>query len=115
MLLAVIGIVLTGARLLANEVETASAKPVDPAIVHEKIAGLGLRDDTIDSNEQPERWLKHHRGQVLGELIKGLDSIEDRIAAGCLKVLDGSTDSDEFIEDGWRITPREDHPPTTGS
>ena len=38
---------------------------IDPARVREKIQALGLRDDTLEYHEQPLRWLKQHREEIL--------------------------------------------------
>jgi len=100
---------LLGAGSHGEEVKVPLESSVDLATIREKIAGLGIRDDTVPSNERPERWLKKHRDKALGELISGLDSSELRIAAGCLKLLDGVTGSDELIESLVRIAGDTNH------
>ncbi|MHC4123612.1 MAG: hypothetical protein ACYSSI_08580 [Planctomycetota bacterium] len=80
------------------------------AVVHEKIQALGLRDDTLEYNEQPLRWLKQHREKILPQLIEGLDCKETRIALGCLKVLNGIIESEDFLNALIRIAGNNKHP-----
>ena len=83
---------------------------IDPVVVQEKIQLLGLRDDTVPSNQQPHYWLKERRLRILPELIAGLDNPEKRIAEGCLKVLTGVTDSKELYRALVRIAADRSHP-----
>jgi len=82
----------------------------DAAAAREKIQSLGLRDDTMEYQEQPLRWLKDRRAQFLPQLIEGLDNEKTRIALGCLQVLDGMTESQDFLQALLRIAGNHEHP-----
>ncbi len=80
------------------------------AAAREKIQALGLRDDTVEYQEQPLRWLRERRSQFLPQLIEGLDNEKTRIALGCLEVLDGMTESKDFLQVLLRIAGDHKHP-----
>ena len=57
--------------------------------VNEKIQALGIRDDTLQSDQQPFNWLWERREQLVTPLVAGLQSTNLETARQCLRILDG--------------------------
>ncbi|MFT5126938.1 MAG: hypothetical protein ACI8W8_000536 [Rhodothermales bacterium] len=77
-------------------------------IVEDKIAGLGLRNDLLEYHERPREWLSARIEEVQPRLIAHLDSQEERIASGCLKLL-AKLDRNEPMPEMLRIALARDH------
>ncbi|MDD2710203.1 MAG: HEAT repeat domain-containing protein [Verrucomicrobiae bacterium] len=96
---------------LAAVKDTFSANdPVDQAVVKEKIKALGLRDDTLSCDEQPERWLTERCFRILPHLIEGLDQANLDSAKGCLRILDGAPPNAQVLDVLVRISASSKHP-----
>ena len=83
--------------------------PADPKIVQEKIALLGLQDDSMPWQEKPEYWLRTRREMIIPALIQGMESDTKRIAEGCLRLLETVPDHPKILDAFIKIALRENH------
>jgi hypothetical protein len=106
-----LGIDGQGLCIMSNQARV----PADPAMVRDKIDGLGLRDDRIAYTDSPEGWLSARRDRVIPELIAGLDRPEERVALGCLRLLSGAPASKELVDALARVAGNPAHQLSAGA
>jgi len=68
---------------------TGQSAGADTNLVEQKIQALGLRDDTLPSDQQPFNWLWERREQFVAPLVAGLQSTDLESARQCLRILNG--------------------------
>jgi len=68
---------------------TCPSAEADANLVSQKIQALGVRDDTLSSDQQPFTWLWDRREQLVLPLVGGLQSTNLESARQCLRILDG--------------------------
>ncbi|MHB9133117.1 MAG: hypothetical protein ACYDBB_18770 [Armatimonadota bacterium] len=84
--------------------------PIDLAVVAQKIAGLGLRDDSLPERERPQSWLFLRRKRIVPQLIAGLDNPTLRIAEECLRLLRDVPRRPKLVDALVRIAGNTAHP-----